>query len=217
MANRNNIPEITKQILDAITWKHTGKMESMYSLSTSVLLNAYCEARRKNPDSICSHCYAAAMTEGIYKTMQPKLERNTKLLTESVIPVELWPIINAAFFRFEAFGDLNNVTQIENYFNFCRKNKHVHFALWTKNTFLLFQAEKKGIKKPSNLIIIESSPFVNVPAKKTHKWIDKVFTVWDKEHAKKNPEMINCGARHCMSCLKCYKKNKYTEINEIMK
>lgn len=37
--------------------KHHGKMESMWSLSTSVRLNPICQKRAKDEKSICSKCY----------------------------------------------------------------------------------------------------------------------------------------------------------------
>ena len=38
----------------------TGKMEGIDSISTSCILNTFCEARKKDPDSVCSHCYATS-------------------------------------------------------------------------------------------------------------------------------------------------------------
>jgi len=216
MKNNNSAAAaVTESIMNAITWKHTGKMKGMISLSTSVLLNKYCQERQKNPDSVCSHCYAQHMAGKLYKGLKEKLAKNTDLLTREVIPVEWWPILNTLFFRLEAFGDLNNVIQLQNYFNFAKRNPYTTFTLWTKNTFILFQAEKAGAQKPKNIIIIESSPFVNVQVKKTHKWVDKTFTVLDKSH--KDDKRINCGARHCLTCLKCYKKRTTSEIFELLK
>ena len=69
----------------------------------------------------------------MYKNLNACLERNTKILTGRILKEAEIPMINASFFRFESFGDLINVTQVINYFHICKKNKHVHFALWTKN------------------------------------------------------------------------------------
>lgn len=114
------------------TVKHSGKMEGMQSLSTSCLCNKYCKNRSNNSELVCSHCYAQRQMK-IYKNLNACLERNTEILTGRILKEAEIPMINASFFRFESFGDLINVTQVINYFHICKKNKHVRFALWTKN------------------------------------------------------------------------------------
>lgn len=199
------------------TVNHTGKMMGMQSLSTSCLCNEYCKKYSQNPDLICSHCYAQTQMK-IYSNMQKCLQQNTEILTSRVLEEWMLPVINATFFRFEAFGDLNNYIQVVNYFNLCKKNKYVKFALWTKNPHLIKQALDLGYKKPNNLQIVLSSPLLNSPAD-ISKWsfIDKVFTVYDKEFIKENNVNINCGAKNCLTCNKCYRKTKETYINEKLK
>lgn len=194
---------------------HTGKMQGMISLSTSVLLNTYCQTHCKVDNSICQHCYAARMNK-MYKGLENVTAANTKALTENIIPVNAWPMINACYIRLEAFGDLNNVTQVINYFNFCKANKQAKIALWTKNPNLIDQAIKAGHKKPNNLVIIVSSLFLNTISNYNYDFIDKVFTVYDKGHAKQ--VNINCGARNCLTCNRCYHRTKNIEyINELLK
>lgn len=216
---KKELNPITESVKKAITWNHEGKMSGMVSLSTSPLKNEYCIRRYQNKDAICSHCFSMALQK-MRKQLADKLMRNTELLTGSVISVEDMPVINSAYFRLESFGDLNNEVQVINYFNLCRKNKNTTFALWTKNPFIIRKAIANGHRKPSNLIIVYSSPCmnkqVNVEVLKTvYPFIDKVFTVYDKEHAEN--VNINCGANHCLSCLKCYKKRTATIINEKLK
>ena len=201
------------------TLNHQGKMKGMQSLSTSCTCNIYCKNRSKNTDTVCSHCYAQRQMK-IYKNLEKCLIKNTKILAEQVIPKENLPIINALYFRFEAFGDLNNTTQVINYFNLCKKNPDVKFALWTKNLWLIESVINEGNKKPKNLQIIYSIPFLNGRNKKIFEWypfVDKVFTVFDKDFIKENDVEINCGAKSCLSCGKCYKKNKEKFINERLK
>ena len=97
---------------------HNGKMSGVISISTSVALNQRCQARAKNPESICHFCFAAAMLDH-YSDLGKKLARNTELLTaRELTPAEI-PVINAdkwPLLRFESFGDLNNVIQVYNYF-----------------------------------------------------------------------------------------------------
>lgn len=207
---------------EALTGVHfttnmSGKMEGMQSLSTSCLVNPLCMSRANDPNTICSHCYAIAQLER-YTNNQPCFERNTNILTTEVFEVDTMPILNCLYFRFEAFGDLVNATQVINYFNLCKKNPLVKFALWTKNPWIIDEAIVAGNEKPENLNIVYSSCILNerVNDAIVNKWsfIDKIFTVYDKSH----PEIdINCGNSKCIECRKCYEKNDIKYINELLK
>lgn len=159
----------------------------------------------------------------MYKDLEKNLASNTEILTTSIIDTEKLPFINAHSFRLEAFGDLNNATQVINYFNICKKNPFTMFALWTKNPFVIMNAIRKGYKKPENLIVIYSSPFIDTKAtlesvQKNFPCVDKVFTVYSSEDvASANNAKINCGTRHCIECLQCYRKNNVNEISELLK
>jgi len=200
-----------------LTTNHTGKMSGMYSLSTCCACNKYCEKYAKDPSKVCSKCYAGTMMK-MYKALNKALKRNTEILTTEIIDKDKLPLINALYFRFEAFGDLNNDIQVINYFNICNKNKSVHFALWTKNPFIIQKVLDAGYKKPQNLQIILSSHYLNVVADKS-KWdfVDKVFTVYTPDFIADNNIEINCGAKSCLKCHKCYKSNGYEYINEKLK
>lgn len=200
------------------TLKHTGKMQDMISLSTSVSCNENCKRNAKIENSICSHCYASRMMKR-YKTLENKLAKNTGVLTSAVIPVNEMPKLNVSVFRFESFGDLNNETQVINYFNLCKANQETTFALWTKSPWIINKAIESGNEKPNNLVIIVSSLFINKTAKVKYSFIDKVFTVYDKETASgKDSSFINCGARNCNECRRCYRKTDSIEyINELLK
>lgn len=216
------IKEFEKKWGVKICADHTGKMENMYSLSTSVLENKHCQARAKIKGSICEKCFARAMAERYGKNFKDKYAENTRILTQCVIPVNEWFEINALYFRLEAFGDLNNEIQVINYFNFARHNSKTVFALWTKNPFYIDKAIKMGHKKPKNLIIIYSSPMINAKVNteklfKIYPFIDKCFTVYDGETIAVNNININCGARNCFTCGKCYSKRTTKEIREKLK
>lgn len=198
------------------TVKHSGKMEGMQSLSTSCLCNKYCKNRSSNSELVCSHCYAQRQMK-MYKNLNACLERNTKILTGRILKEAEIPMINASFFRFESFGDLINATQVINYFHICKKNKHVHFALWTKNPWIIEEAIESGEKKPSNLQIVYSSPCLNEVIEPVYDFIDKIFTVFDKNYIKEHNVDINCGAKSCLLCNKCYRKNNVRYINEKLK
>lgn len=198
---------------------HTGKMSGLHSLSTSVTVNSYCLRRQAKGDSICAHCFSASMMKQ-YKALNEATTRNAEILTASILPVSVLPLIPVRYFRFESFGDLINTNQVINYFNIARKNPDTLCALWTKNPHIIAKAIEAGHSKPANLQIVLSSPFVNKAIKTTkYEFIDKIFTVYDKEAAK--AVNINCGARSCLNCGRCYRPNpdgaKIQYINEILK
>lgn len=207
--------QFINKLYEAICRNHTGKMEGMWSLSTSCILNKYCQARHKNGNSICAKCFALRQT-GYQHTLAAKLARNTELLAMEEIPEDCFPDVSEKdIFRLESFGDLNNVLQIKNYFGFAESNKGTVFGLWTKNTFLFPEAREQGIKKPDNIIIIESAPIINKVIEPSDPWVDKVFVVWDKSY--KNDPKINCGKAKCIKCRNCYDLDGPKVINEVLK
>ena len=201
------------------TTNHTGKMNGLQSLSTSVAVNPHCIKRQANGNSICAHCFAAVMMKR-YDGLNKATERNAEILTASVLPVEVLPLIPVKYFRFEAFGDLINVNQVINYFNIAKKNPETLCALWTKNPHIVAKAIELGHDKPANLQIVLSSPIINKAIKSTrYPFIDKIFTVYDKTGAK--AVNINCGARSCLACGRCYRPNPegvaIQYVNELLK
>ena len=205
-----------------ITYNHTGKMHGMISISTSALVNDGCMRRHQIEGSICSKCYACKQLKR-YKAQDLALIRNAYILTSKVYDVSEMPFLNAAFVRFEAFGDLINETQFMNYINIAKKNPHCTFAIWTKAPYIMTNVFKSGIEKPSNMIIIYSSIMVNDSVftfeelKEKMPFIDKMFTVYDKKTIKEKNIDINCGARSCVGCMRCYTHNTENVINEMLK
>lgn len=198
------------------TTKHTGKMSGMASISTAVTTNERCAKNAQIEGSICQKCFASKQMK-IFPSMEKPMAENQRILTSEILPKEKIPIINNIYFRFEAFGDLNNATQVINYFRICYKNPKVKFALWTKNPDFIAAAINSGYEKPHNLNIVLSSLFINKERKNTFNFVDKVFTVYDDDYIKENEIEINCGARNCFSCGLCYEKNEITVINEKLK
>lgn len=198
---------------------HTGKMNGLHSLSTSVAVNPYCIKRQANGDSICAHCFSASMMKQ-YKALNEATTRNAEILTASVLSADVLPLIPSRYFRFESFGDLINTNQVINYFNIAKKNPDTLCALWTKNPHIIAKAIQMGHEKPANLQIVLSSPLVNKPIKATkYAFVDKIFTVYDKEAAQ--AVNINCGARSCLACGRCYRPNPegvaIQYVNELLK
>ena len=118
------------------TTNHTGKMSGLHSLSTAVTVNPHCIKRMQNGSSICAKCFAASMMKQ-YQSLNNCLVSNTEILTASVLPASVLPLIPARYFRFEAFGDLINTNQVINYFNIAKKNPDTLCALWTKNPHIV--------------------------------------------------------------------------------
>lgn len=198
------------------TTQHSGKMAGMVSISTSVTTNKRCEKNAQIKGSICEKCFAAKQMK-FYPSMENCMVENQRILTSEILPLEKLPTINNLYFRFEAFGDLNNAIQVKNYFNICYKNPKVKFALWTKNPDYIAQAIKDGYEKPENLNIVLSSLFINKERKTRYSFIDKIFTVYDPTFIDENNVEINCGAKNCFSCGLCYEKNGVNIINEKLK
>lgn len=192
----------------------SGKMSGINCLSTSNLCNPFCAARKSDPGCICSRCYADT-TVRRYNALNVNMERNSQLLTSTLYNTEDLPAINASIFRFEAFGDLINSTQCLNYFHLANANPATMFALWTKNPGIVAQALKTE-DKPHNLVILLSSPYIGVKAD-TSRWsfVDKTFTVYRKTEMPEN--LINCGARNCLTCRKCYSFDTENDIREYLK
>lgn len=195
--------------------EHTGKMEGIGSISTWCGSNPNCVARAKNPDSICSKCYARRMS---YRhSLIDRLKNNTEVLSSEVLKEDDLPFINSSYFRFESFGDLINKTHLINYMNICQKNPQCTFALWTKN-FWIVDDVLEEYEKPENLLIVASSGQMNKELDRVPAWADSVFTVYDKDFSKENEVEINCGSRSCLICRKCYTKHEgVMHIHELLK
>lgn len=171
---------------------------------------------------ICVFCFSDSQQD-MQATMQIPLRRNFDILNNGIIHADWIPVINALYFRGESFGDFASVNAVINFYNLASKNPGVNFTAWTKNPGFFYQAEKLGYKKPANFKLILSSFFINkvaaIPEKYMHL-IDAVFTVFTKEFAELHNVVINCGARACLACLRCYKSfepGKIKYINELLK
>ena len=225
---KNCSPE-TKQtiIYDHICFNHESKMNGVISLSTYVGNNRFCLARCKNCNAICSHCYAASLTAQ-RQGLKNKLIRIMAILTNIELKKEDIPIIDASiypYFRFESFGDLNNVLQFKNFNLIAAVNPGVNFTLWTKNPGIIQAAINDGLQLANNLIIGLSSLYLNKPEidrAQRYPFIRFLFTVYSPDYIQEHNIKINCGAKHCVSCGICYKylhefKHGLQLINERLK
>ena len=200
--------------------KMTGKLEGFQAISTNTVTNEYCQKQYKKQDAknICTFCYSHNMLNTFRKNMQTSLQRNTDLLNSKVLHPDALPIINSAFFRFNAHGEFaldkkQGTINLENYVNIALKNPHCTFSLWTKR-FDIIKPYFDNHEKPKNLILIYSSPLTNHIMTKIPKHFDKIFnTVIETDFIDKQ----NCTGQKCKDCLLCYKKNTTSIIVEKVK
>ena len=170
---------------------------------------------------ICALCFSDSQQD-FQETMQIPLFRNYDILNNGIIHSDWLPIVNALYFRGESFGDYASANACINVMNIARKNPAVNITTWTKNLVYFDKAVKAGNPKPDNFKIVFSSPFINKVARIPEKYaylVNAVFTVFTETYATANNIMINCGARACLSCLRCYKGFDGTVkyINELLK
>lgn len=199
---------------------HDGKMKGIRSIGTSCADNPYCIKRRQDGMSVCSKCYAITYMK-MRKSLREHLADNAKILSETLLEGREVPVTNDLIYRFESFGDLYNATHLKNYVTIAVRNPYTKFALWTKNIWILDEVfNKEGIEKPENLSIVISSPLTNktIELDREKYWmVDHVFTVYDQDYINSNNVEINCGARNCLSCRKCYTDDNIFYINEQLK
>ena len=180
---------------------------------------------QENPFStnilICAFCFSDSQQDS-QKTMQQPLFKNYEILNGGIVHDDWIPVINALYFRGESFGDFASENSVINFFNFARKNPLVNFTAWTKNLVFFGRAVEHGHTKPENFKLVFSSQYINKRANIPERYksiVNAVFTVFTKEFAEKHNIKINCGARACMACLRCYANYDGTikMINELLK
>ena len=191
--------------------KMTGKLKGIKAINTNTLTNKFCIAmnKSKKENSICNSCYSFAMLQTFRKKCTEKFQYNSDLLSTKIIPFENLPYINDKIFRFHGHGELINNTHLINLINLVNKNYDTIFTLWTKRKNIINHYFKNN-KKPTNLILIYSNPFIDTIAK-LPKNFDKTFN-----NVSKDTKDINCF-QNCIDCRLCYSHNKTSVIIEKVK
>ena len=198
----------------------TGKLEGFQAISTNTTTNGYCKKKfeEQKPNVICTFCYSWGMLKTFRKNMEPALQRNSDLLNSKVLHHYALPIINSAFFRFNAHGEFaldkkEATINLENYVNIALKNSHCTFSLWTKR-FDIVSKYFKDHDKPKNFILIYSNPKINHILEVVPKYFDKTVNNV-KEDLKIDKQ--NCSGQKCRDCLLCYKVDSTNKIVEKVK
>lgn len=209
---KNSTSGTRQQIIyDHIVFDHDAKMHGIISLSTYVGNNTFCLARCKNcNNAICKYCYANSLTKQRYYLKMKLIRIMAILTTVELCPADIPVIDNSIypFFRFESFGDIENTLQFKNYNLIAACNENVNFTIWTKNPGIIQACINAGLQLADNLVIGLSSLYLNTPElskAQKYSFIRFLFTVYDDEYIKKHNVVINCGAKHCLSCGICYK------------
>ena len=184
----------------------TGKMTGIPAVTSSSTCNLHCRRLSALQGSVCAHCYTQKYLQS-RPSIQDCYEHNSKLLSNGLILYKHLPFINATLCRLESFGDIINVTHLENYIRLVKKNNHCLFALFSKRYDLLSYYFGRN-KQPKNLSIVLSSVLLNEPMKPVeHIQNQKIFTVYTKEFVNEHNVLITCGKRRCIDCRLCYQKN----------
>jgi len=152
------------------------------------------------------------MLNGFRKNCRPSWQKNGELLSSTGLTEKQLPNIKTELCRFSAHGEIINRTHALNLFDIARANPSITFGFFTKRPNLVPTDET-----PDNVVMIYSSTKINETAALPNGF-DKVFSVFTEDFARENNIVINCGAKSCDTCRRCYSKtNGITFVNEIIK
>lgn len=193
-----------------VAYHESGKIENIYSLDSSATNCSFCrimrEKAKENPDIICGYCYDFEQ-EKYRKEVLNRHTLNLVIMSKVAFTVdELRTLSGIGLARVNSSGDAENVIYAKNMINYAYAHESVKVAVWSKNVFAYIKAIDK-IGKPANVILIQSSPFINKPVARA-KYFDYVFTVYSDE-SKVKEAIVNgaceCNGKKCKACgFKCY-------------
>jgi hypothetical protein len=182
--------------------KMSGKLEGLKALNTSPNQNEFCQRMQQNNQAVCSECFSQRMIDGYRKNCEPAWLNNGDILSQCILPDVTLPMINAAYFRYSAHGELINDNHFINLIHIAQRNPHCTFGLWTKRRDIVNRVLGE-MSLPDNLIMIFSEPRINAKPRPAPAHFHKTFTVITDD----NPTPVNCGIKQCLSCLNCYSKD----------
>ena len=248
--NNRKVEEIARRIdagdlewlCKAVTFtEHSpkSKMANKHSLSTSVRLNPFCQARQcmkckeDGAEPVCPYCFANAISNA-RPTVDYAMTRNSEILWNVEIPPEVWRKVRGKEIlgwkepdaRVQSLGDARCVIECRNYIHLTNAIPEMTWTPWSKNDNFWYQAYEQ-LGKPENMIYIHSSLFLNRIDEDPvwmQKYIDYIFTVFTEEYARNHPEIVmNCctlanKGRQCRrDCNDCYRKGACRYRNELVR
>ncbi len=191
----------------------SGKMLGIPSLNTDTTENDFCKSmyNSNKENLICKSCYSMSMLSTFRKNCKPKFLNNSKYLSSKIHSREYLPPCPSSIGRFHSHGELINSIHLENIMNICENQPMTTFTLWTKRKNIVTRVLKSR-RKPKNLILIYSNPYVDKLDVKVPKHFDKVFN-----NVSKDSSNVNCN-RKCLDCRLCYTLGEPTkQIIEVIK
>ena len=203
------------------------KMADKHSISTSVELNSFCQARRclkcrkcDGAEPVCPYCFAESISNA-RPTVRYSLARNSMILWQNEIPVSVWEEVwkkeflswNQPDARIGSLGDVQTVIEAENYIRMEYAIPEMIETEWSKN-WKIWLDGFRNLGKPNNSRYVHSSLYLNVfdpiPAEMV-EYVDFRFTVFTEEYLRDHHEIIpNCCTtdnpqRKCRyDCNACY-------------
>ena len=198
--------------------KMSGKLKNVPAINTNTLTNNFCRnmCKKGNDECICKQCYSHNMLKTFRRNCVPRFEENSKTLSKNQLTVDQIPKFKKNnIVRINAHGELINSAHAINILIIAKHRPNKTIVLYTKRLNLINDAIAIVGYKPRNLIIVYSNPNIDKPIKQIptnalFENVDKVFNVVTKGN-------INCGARNCNTCRKCYDLNKENILYEQLK
>ena len=215
------------------------KMADKHSLSTSVRLNPFCQARQcmkcrdDGKEAVCPYCFANAINNA-RPTVDYAMTQNSYILWNVEIPEHIWREEREREIlgwgepdaRIQSLSDVANVTEVRNYIHLEYAFPEIFWTPWSKNDAFWYRGYE-DLGKPENSNYVHSSLFLNVideGPEWMQKYIDYIFTVFTEEFAKAHPEIVmNCctlankGRKCRYDCNDCYKKGCNRYRNELVR
>jgi hypothetical protein len=176
--------------------KGAGKMEGLGSCNSNPLNNEFCR-KMSEGNTICKECYSIKSLKSYRKGCVPAWTHNGTVLSTADHSVEDMPFLNQSIFRIHSHGELINNKHCRNIFRLALRNPKTIFGFWTKRKDIV---RRCGMEVPENVIMIYSNPRIDKVITRVPKGFHKVFNVVSSEDIMK----VNCGARKCVECQRCY-------------
>lgn len=186
------------------TASRNSKLDSLISISTCALTNPFCAKLRTVAGCICQKCYATAQQ----KQQTALAEHNTingLILCNQLFTVEelATKYIGVKFARIEAFGDVYDLKQAQNYIRLIKSHPETIWGIWTKHPATYDAAFTAEGGKPRNARFVLSSRMINqqtnTPDYISPDMIDHVFTVYDRKTPR--PEAAYHCRKKCRECI----------------